>query len=452
MASVYALGLLLAVAMASPAAAKIKHKPAANDVEHASKEPFGDIPKGPVQIIVSINQQKLHLYSDGTHVADTSIASGVPKLPTPTGVFSVIQKQRYHESNLYSNAPMPFMQRITWSGVAMHEGENIGHPASHGCIRMPRDFAIRLYGVTKLGVRVIVARTELKLEVVADPHLFVHKAAPPPVPAPVAAEPAPAPAQPIQTAQTNDDTKTTDAGAAPPKSDAPAAADANAPALVAADANAPAPSSAAPSDQPAPQPTATADADKLRGTEATPTLPPVPAPAASPAPAPAAPASTIVETGVATHGPISVFVSRKTKRIYVRQNFTPLFEAPITIAQPEQAFGTLVFTAMDALDDTTFRWNVVVFPGEPAKVKREADDDRRAERHGRRNEEREKEKAVSDPPPPQTPAQVLARIDIPQDVIDRIDSMMTPASSLVVSDQGLGDETGEGTDFIVVTR
>ena len=92
----------------------------------------------------------------------------MPALPTPTGVFSVIGKERFHRSNIYSGAPMPFMQRITWSGVALHEGENIGHPASHGCIRMPREFAMKLFSVTKVGVRVIIARSELKPVAFAD--------------------------------------------------------------------------------------------------------------------------------------------------------------------------------------------------------------------------------------------------------------------------------------------
>ena len=152
-----ALMLALGLRAADGALAKIRYKPEHHGTERVSKEPFGDIPKGPLQIFVSINQQKLHLYSDGVHVADTSVATGVPSLPTPLGVFSVIQKQIFHRSNLYSNAPMPFMQRITWSGVALHEGENIGHRASHGCIRMPREFAMRLYGLTRIGARVIVA-------------------------------------------------------------------------------------------------------------------------------------------------------------------------------------------------------------------------------------------------------------------------------------------------------
>src|SRR6516165_9498213 len=91
----------------------------AKAADRASKETSANTPKGPLQIFISINQQKLHLYGNGVHVADTSIATGVPSHPTPFGVFSVIQKQVFHRSNIYSNAPMPYMQRITWSGVAM---------------------------------------------------------------------------------------------------------------------------------------------------------------------------------------------------------------------------------------------------------------------------------------------------------------------------------------------
>ena len=121
-----------------------------------------------------------------------------------------------------------------------------------------------------------------------------------------------------------------------------------------------------------------AETDKLRGSVATPAVTPDPAADAAPAAKP----TTIVETGhAATQGPISIFVSRKEKKIYVRQNFSPLFYAPVTIDHPEQALGTHVFTAMSYLDDgSTLRWNVVSMPAEPPKAKREADNDRRG--HG----------------------------------------------------------------------
>ena len=491
--SVYALGFVVAVTLASPASAKVRHKPEPKETEHVSKDPFGTIPKGPMQIVISINQQKLHLYSDGKEVADTLVATGVPALPTPTGVFSVIGKERFHRSNIYSGAPMPFMQRITWSGVALHEGENIGHPASHGCIRMPREFAMKLFSVTKVGVRVIIARNELKPVAFADAHLFVHKAMP--APAPAAA--APAAPEATRTAQASDDTKKTDAGAAPKLEASAAAAPAAAmpeptkAALITDDtkpidaaepakAETPAPAAPATTDtaaqagdesktpaaveppkpealptaeaKAAPPPAAPAATEKLRGTAATPAVALDPPADAAPAPAPAAKPTTVVETGHAvTQGPISIFVSRKEKKIYVRQNFSPLFYAPVTIDHPEQTFGTHVFTAMAYLDDgSTLRWNVVSLPGEPPKAKRDADNGRRATRSSRREEP--VARPLGELPPPQTAAEALARIDIPQDAIDRISAIIVPGSSLVVSDQGLGEETGEGTDFIVVTR
>jgi len=425
----YALVLATALSLLGclPASARITfwHKPAPRPAEHVSKEPFGDIPKGPLQIFISIDQQKLHLYSDGTHIADSSVATGVLSLPTPLGVFSVIQKQVFHRSNIYSNAPMPYMQRITWSGVALHEGENIGHRASHGCIRMPHDFAVRLYSLTKLGARVIVANAELKPVEFADSHLFVHKSKPA---APVVAPPAePVAAETLRTAQTVDDSKTTDAASA----DAAVTAKPGELGLRVGQASVAAASSA---DAPKTDPAAAAPQDVA------------PAPPAKPAQVTQAPPEKMA--------PISIFVSRKEKKLYVRRNFEPLFDAAIAIERPDQPLGTHVFTAMEfTSDNATLRWTVVSLPGEPPKAPPNAASGRRSDQRvlGRRNS-RELDKPAADLPPPQTPQQALARIDIPQDVIDNISAMMVPGSSLVVSDQGLGDETGDGTDFIVVAR
>jgi lipoprotein-anchoring transpeptidase ErfK/SrfK len=390
-----------------------KHRIAHKDkgaVEADNKKPFGDIPKGPLQIVISIDQQKLHLYSDGLHVADTSIATGVPSLPTPLGVFSVIQKQVFHRSNIYSNAPMPFMQRITWSGVAMHEGENIGHPASHGCIRMPHDFAARLYRLTKLGVRVIISRPELKPADIADAHLFVHKDMPAETPAPAA------PASP--------NAEETSAGKS-------AASDTPVPATAA--------SATAPADPKVETPAASSSltADNSGGV-----------------PAPSTQLADTVKAAVAKATPITVFISRKQSRLYVRQDFEPLFDVPITIAQPDKPLGTHVFTALEFTgpDHTALRWNVVSLPAEAPKRARYAEHHSRYGKHGRGQRLEEDENIAADPPPPPMPAEILARIDIPADVIQALSALIGPGSSLVVSDQGLGGETGEGTDFIVVTR
>ena len=146
----------------------------------------------------------------GTPVAISVSATGVPEHPTPMGVFSVIQKDLLHHSNIYSGAPMPFMQRITWSGVALHEGVNLGHPASHGCIRMPRDFASRLWLLTRLGVRVVVARPELHPSDFADTRLFMHVDEP----SPSSTAAAPAIEKPVNTALTVAEGKASDASTA----------------------------------------------------------------------------------------------------------------------------------------------------------------------------------------------------------------------------------------------
>ena len=453
--SVSAVGIIVTLVLAlgiAPAEARTKNKALHKEADRTGSDPFGNAPKGPVQIFVSIDQQKLHLYSDGVHVADTSVATGVPALPTPLGVFSVIQKQVFHRSNLYSNAPMPFMQRITWSGVALHEGENIGHRASHGCIRMPHDFAVRLFSLTRIGVPVVIADGELKPVEFADPHLFVHKdrpPPPPPSPAPTVAVTPPADTA-VQTAQTapataGDGGKTTEAAAS-------ATSIAVKPDQIGLRVDAsppngtPVPPAAPPAATAATSPAITSPpVTPLAATPAAATLADA---VAEPAAPPAKPADMLPDLP-SKKTAIAIFISRKEKKIYVRQDFEPLFAAAITIAHPDQPLGTHVFTALDFLGDhATLRWNVVSLPGEPppppARV-RNAQHDKRAEKRGPAAD-------LPMPPPPQTPAEVLARIDIPQNVIDYISQLMVPGSSLVVSDHGLGDETGDGTDFIVVTQ
>ena len=114
--------------------------------------------KEPLQVVISIDKQQLTLYSGSQPIAHSRVSTGTASHPTPQGVFSVIQKDRWHRSNIYNNAPMFYMQRITWSGVAMHQGVVPNHPASHGCIRLPEAFAKQLWGTTKLGARVIISR------------------------------------------------------------------------------------------------------------------------------------------------------------------------------------------------------------------------------------------------------------------------------------------------------
>src|SRR5215472_14919245 len=152
-----------------------KHQQGHTQSELAKKAEPQDTPKGPLQIIISIADQQISLYDNGALIARSSVSTGVQAHPTPLGVFSVISKERWHRSNIYSAAPMPYMQRITWSGIALHAGVVPGHPASHGCIRLKNDFAIRLWHLTKRGTRVIIAHDDVRPVEISNPQLFASK-------------------------------------------------------------------------------------------------------------------------------------------------------------------------------------------------------------------------------------------------------------------------------------
>jgi L,D-transpeptidase catalytic domain len=297
-----------------------KHR--ATRVKREKSEPkketgFGEIPKGPLQLVVSINTQKVTLFSNGVRIAQGPVSTGVRGHRTPMGVFSVIEKDRYHHSNIYSGAPMPYMQRITWSGVALHEGELPGHPASHGCIRMSHDFAMRLWPITKLGVRVIVARGELTPTEFAHAKLFVPRSKP-------------VEEQTAMNAATE--------GAAQPTAKV-AEATIEHPDHVPSDA-APDPIRAAPMSSEAVKPWPTIDPPK-----------------------PLVPRYKMTDQPVKPTGQVAVFVSRKEKKVFVRQGFVPLFELPVAIDNPDQPLGTHVFTAMEMTEDGTgMRWNLMTVP------------------------------------------------------------------------------------------
>jgi hypothetical protein len=113
-------------------------------------------PAGPVVIIVSLPDQVMYVYRNGVRIGRTTVSTGTKGHRTPTGVFTVLQKKVDHESSIYKGAKMPHMQRLTWTGIAMHAGQLPGYPASHGCVRLPEDFAAKLYTVTNFGTTVII--------------------------------------------------------------------------------------------------------------------------------------------------------------------------------------------------------------------------------------------------------------------------------------------------------
>lgn len=112
---------------------------------------------GPVAVVIGIEEQLAYVYRGGKLMGISTVSTGKKGKGTPTGSFTILQKKVFHRSNLYSNAPMPYMQRLTWTGIAMHAGQLPGYPASHGCIRFPADFAKKLYDATEMGgaVRIV---------------------------------------------------------------------------------------------------------------------------------------------------------------------------------------------------------------------------------------------------------------------------------------------------------
>jgi lipoprotein-anchoring transpeptidase ErfK/SrfK len=146
---------LLAWAAASVAAHPVRHQ------NH----------RGPVTLVIDLSAQRAVLYRNGAPIAASRVSTGSRGRETPTGTFTVLQKRITHRSRTYDDAPMPYMQRLSWKGLAMHAGYVPGYPASHGCIRLPRRFAKRLYAVTKVGTRVVIRRRIAPVRVYVSPRV-----------------------------------------------------------------------------------------------------------------------------------------------------------------------------------------------------------------------------------------------------------------------------------------
>ena len=340
------------------------------------------LPQGPFQIVVAIARQQATLYGQNGPIAQTSISTGVPAHPTPLGVFSVISKHKLHHSNIYSGAPMPYMQRITWSGIALHAGPLPGYPASHGCIRLPQDFAVRLWGTTKVGARVIVTREPAAPVEIAHRNLFAPK---------------------------NPEAKILPLASAAELTD-PAK-------LLAGDL-----------------PAAARPVAAMAMTQVTSSI------AVSPRPLSEPPRQKST---------VSVFVSRKQNRLFVRQGFVPLFDLPLTVAAPERPLGTHVFTAMALTENgTAMRWTVVSIPSSyPHQT-----DHARTRAKKTPHDRREPLATGSTPQAASTAAEALDRITLPPEAIEQISALLSPGASLIVSDNALSDETGVDTEFVVLTR
>ncbi|MBW7963943.1 L,D-transpeptidase [Bradyrhizobium sp. BR 10261] len=470
-----------------PAEPRLKPQKRGSAAAKTKKETVGEKetgakPQGPLVIVVSIERQKVTIYDSNGVFAESPVSTGMKGHSTPMGVFSVIQKHKFHHSNIYSGAPMPYMQRITWSGVAMHAGVLPGYPASHGCIRMPMAFAVKMWNWTKMGARVIVTPGQMTPQSFSHPMLASLRV--PPQPA-ASLEP------PTSVGDKADkgalDTKVTDApveiksletktasaegvlelrstvghtvmsdvttGNAPVRDEAAKTDDAAKPADAASTEAKPTDAADAakttsdekPADKVDPTTSGPAKAD----TAATENKPDATATTVAPAQA-ASPDAKKDQTHIADPAPsvkpdlpkrtgqIAVFISRKDSKLYVRQNFAPMFDVPVTIAASDRPLGTHVFTAeVDKTDSNALHWSVVSLPVTVRAAARE--DDGHLSR-------RQRGAAVT----PDSPAEALDRITIPAEAMAKINEMLTTGASVIVSDQGINQgETGEGTDFIV---
>src|SRR6266446_3219430 len=375
-------------------------------------------PVEPIMAIVSLRNQRITVYDAKGWVLRAPISSGQKGRETPAGIFSVIEKQAEHYSNLYDDAYMPHMQRITWSGIALHGGPLPGYAASHGCVRMPYDFARRLFGMSKLGMRVIVASSDVAPVEIVHPALF--------------------PVQPR--AGTVAATRAAEADEASRKADqarlaAVAASREAARAMmrVAENLKVRAEAQLAAADRAAAKAELQPKFDAVASTREAAVM-------AENARVVAAEAARKAALDVE---PVSVFISRKSQRLYVRQAFQPILESPVAIRDADRPIGTHIFTAIERADsDVDMRWSVVSLNGGHA----DAGSDRpHGATRGRRGQD--VEPMATDPGGAKA---ALDRITIPQDALDRIAGIASPRSSLIISDEALSSETGKETEFVVL--
>jgi hypothetical protein len=413
-----AAGFAVLITVANPAAAARRHHHAEHSAEAVAPRAAGN----PLMAIVSIKSQRVTIYDAEGWILRAPVSTGQKGRETPAGVFSVIQKEKEHYSNLYDDASMPNMHRITWSGIALHGGPLPGHAASHGCVRMPYGFAERLFDLTSVGMRVIIAPHDVAPVEISHPVLFSPKPDAGARAAALAAESA-------EAARKADAARLAAAAAA--RDAAKARMQVRGLENLKARADAELAAAAAALDR------ATSDEAKARAAdvhtkagekaadmqkrldallaEVQPKFDAVTTTreAAAAAETVRAAAATAAREAARELEPVSVFVSRKTQRLYVRRGFEPLLDTPVTIRDPDKPIGTYIFTAVARIEGG-LRWTAVALNNENnAKA-------------------------------------ALDRIDIPQDVLDKIAATASPRSSLIVSDEPLSHETGKGTDFVAV--
>jgi L,D-transpeptidase catalytic domain len=488
------LALAILVNTFEPSAAwSVRHRHPRIERESDAKPDFKK-PVGPLFAVISLADQHVTFYDANGLWARGLVSTGVPGHPTPTGLFTILEKERWHRSNIYSGAPMPFMQRLAWTGIAMHEGAvNPGHTASHGCIRLQSAFARQLFAVTNPGQRVIIAPQDITPADIVHAHLPVPKLQIVPLEAAgektasntkAAVEPvaldrqstSPTQARAVNPLEFANAMKAASAakaaGAAaakkaalallPVKSeearlaarelDAAEYAFRKAQEEVEGAARSAANAQAGEAIKKAAENKTAAEtklaAAELKAREAR------DAKAAKDQEILAAQTSireadaAIVEAAASAkqaerrQEPVSMFVSRKTGRLYVRQANEHLFDMPIAIRDPERPLGTHLFIATKAGEDgASLRW-VSLTP--PAAVEVTVRSHRGRRMFGNEDE------TGSATSYPETASGALDRIEIPEEAAKRISELLWTGATLIISDVGMSGEGRYPMDFMIL--
>ena len=418
----------------------------------------------PLLAVVGLAEQRITIYGATGKMMEAPVSSGQSGLETPAGIFSIVQKEEDHHSNLFEDGSMPFMERITWTGISLHAGVLPGYPASHGCVRMPRRFAEQLYDVTNLGMRVILVREDIAPAEVAQPAMFT-------------------PTAPLQETAAGPDLVNWLKSAARTKyMESVAAQKREREAKQAAAKRSGEAAASSRAERAAEAALAKAEADLTdAGRRAEPSGPAEPAQAEAAktpalakveaaraqleaarresqskseaarraeeelraAAAEAARAADASDEAQSNLSPVSVFISRKTQRLFIRRNNMPVYEGPVTIRDADRPIGSFVFTALDYTGTPgSMRWNVVSMYKSGAAASEPA-----VQVANRKAKVRQGDAAPADVEGAEA---ALSRIAVTEEAHERISAAVLPGSSLIVSDEGPGMETGKDTDFVVV--
>src|SRR3954453_15294354 len=338
-------------------------------VESVESRSAGD----PIMAIVSLRNQRITVYDANGWILRAPVSSGQRGRETPAGVFAIILKEAEHYSNLYDDAYMPNMERITWSGIALHGGALPGYPASHGCVRMPFEFAARLFDATPLGMRVIISPSDVVPVEITHPVLFLSK----PGAGALAA---------IRTAEADDAAKKAEQAARAAGKAFRESAQAMTPVRMAenlkrrAEAELTAAETALGSTLSG-EAKEQAEQAKTRAVARIAELQTQLTAARADLQTKRDAVTVARETAVTAENarlaaveaarqvarelePVSVLISRKTQRLYVRQAFEPILESPVTILDPDRPIGTHIFPAIErSSGEANLRWSVVSLGG-----------------------------------------------------------------------------------------